>query len=178
MKVVLTVLALCLVLLALANFLTFVTESDRLGGTARNGYQRDGKFFVGERGRYTEVSEAAWRRSLLQTNTLLATHLLGMGGMAYLLFAWVFPALLGSGPREAVAAQVRLVEGEGRQLARARCGGRIGGLNFNGALTVTVFTSGLVIKPFLMQPLALTLAEIDTMRFGRNFWFRSRAIGH
>ena len=56
MKVALTVLALCLVLLALANFLTFVTESDRLGGTARNGYQRDGKFFVGERGRFTEVS--------------------------------------------------------------------------------------------------------------------------
>ena len=101
-----------------------------------------------------------------------------MGGMAYLLFAWVFPALLGSGPREAVAARVRLVEGEGRQLARARCGGRIGGLNFNGALTVTVFTSGLVIKPFLMQPLALTLAAIDTVRFGRNFWFRSMAIGH
>lgn len=41
-------------------FIGFLVFSMIVGGSAVNGYQEAGKYFVGEHGRYVEVSETIW----------------------------------------------------------------------------------------------------------------------
>ena len=47
----------------LVNFVLFMTVCAFLGGSAANGIIRSGRFYVGEHGKITEVSEGAYRFS-------------------------------------------------------------------------------------------------------------------
>src|SRR5262249_832635 len=50
-----------ILLIAMLNFLTFWYGALILGGDAGNGKKDGGRFFVGEHGKYTEVTEGVYR---------------------------------------------------------------------------------------------------------------------
>jgi hypothetical protein len=72
-------------IIALVNFFSFVAIDLYLGGSALNGKQENGKFYLGEHGRYTEVSERVFEYSKIHTYSMFATHALIFlsGGMYY-----------------------------------------------------------------------------------------------
>ena len=47
-----------------------------LGGDAINGYIRDGHYFLGSHGSYTEVSSSVWTYSYYHSISTSVTHLL------------------------------------------------------------------------------------------------------
>ena len=63
-------------ILALINFVAFVSVSIYLGGDAVNGYIRDGHSFVCAHGSCTEVSRAVWTYSYWHALTALGAILL------------------------------------------------------------------------------------------------------
>jgi hypothetical protein len=69
---------LCIGAIAFANFLLFLTVSQFLGGSAPNGYTRNGRFYLGEHGRYTQVSSAVYRYSQIHTWTTFALMFIGV----------------------------------------------------------------------------------------------------
>lgn len=75
-----------ILLIAMLNFLTFWYGALILGGDAGNGKKDGGRFFVGEHGKYTEVTEGVYRYSRLHGFSLLVTHPLGMA--AGLILLW------------------------------------------------------------------------------------------
>jgi hypothetical protein len=161
-KAALPYLALAAVTIGVVNFFWVVAESMALGGDAMNGYQQDGHYFLGAHGGYSEVSGAVWEWSRAHTASLLVTHPLAMVAMAYVLFRFVFPNLIGGQTDSGSAStRVRLVRESGAAIASGRCGGQIGEVRFSGPLlSVTVFPAGLLIKPFLMARYAILSAEI------------------
>jgi len=86
-------LALAMSVVGFLNFLWFVAESQALGGDALNGYARDGRWFVGSHGTYTEVTRDAWEWSLAHGRSMLFTHVLGMLGLGYVVIRHVIPEL-------------------------------------------------------------------------------------
>src|SRR5689334_21811040 len=79
--------------------------------------------------------------------SVFITHPLAMLGMAYLLFAVVFPTFIG---RRSPQADERLAEvrASGAELVAERPGGRIGMFQASaGLLAVSVYPGGIVIKP-------------------------------
>lgn len=63
-----------LVWLALANFSLFVVGLFAVGGEAVSGRSEDGRYFLGYRDRYTEVSRSVFLYSFLHTLSLFVTH--------------------------------------------------------------------------------------------------------
>ena len=63
-----------LVWLALANFSLFVVGLFALGGEAISGRSEDGRYFLGYRDRYTEVSRSLFLYSFVHTLSLFVTH--------------------------------------------------------------------------------------------------------
>ena len=61
-------------LLAFANFAVFIALDIYLGGDALNGHARDGHYFLGSHGRYTEVTRAVWTYSRWHAISVIATH--------------------------------------------------------------------------------------------------------
>lgn len=61
-------------IIGIVNFLSFVAIAFSLGGDALNGYASDGRYFLGEHGRYTEVSEAVFQYSQWHARSLFITH--------------------------------------------------------------------------------------------------------
>jgi hypothetical protein len=111
--------------------------------------------------------------------SVFITHPLGIAGMGYLLFTWIFPRALRRGSDEEHAALVRLIVGHGAPLAEGRYSGLIGGVSFRGPLLkVAVYPAGVVIKPIFMQALALALNEITAVRFDRVFFRQAVTIHH
>jgi hypothetical protein len=179
MRVVLTVLAYCCMIVAFVNFFAFYIDTGRLGGSAGNGYVRDGRYFVGARGGYTEVKEVEWRRSFIQGNSVYLTHLLGMFGIGYLLYTREFPPrmLRRSGP--ALAERVRSIEAGSAPLVVGRCGGHIGGVAFGGPiLKVALYPTGVVIKPIFMRPIGVALNEVEAVRYDRVSYVQGLIIDH
>jgi hypothetical protein len=64
--------------LAIGNFASFWYGDLVLGGSAANGKREGGRFFVGDHGRYTEVSEDVYRYSTLHYASVLVTHIIGL----------------------------------------------------------------------------------------------------
>jgi len=64
--------------LAFANFLLFLTISQLIGGSAPNGMVRNGHYFLGEHGRYVEVSAPIYRYSQIHTYSLVLTTVAGL----------------------------------------------------------------------------------------------------
>ena len=63
-----------LVIIAAINFVAYIIINLRIGGDAWNGYKKDGLFYLGSHGRYTEVPENLWVYSYFHTIALWTTH--------------------------------------------------------------------------------------------------------
>jgi hypothetical protein len=61
-------------IVGIVNFVTFVAVAISLGGDALNGYASDGRCFLGEHGRYTEVSASVFQYSKWHARSLFLTH--------------------------------------------------------------------------------------------------------
>ncbi len=123
------------------------------GGDALNGFVRDGRYFVGSHGTYTEVSRAAWEWSRVHAISLFLTQPLALASMAYLLIGFIFPSMIT--PRSAAAGtgRVQQVRESGPAIAAGRTAGRIGMLRLGGPLIeVSVHPAGFVVKPIFMAP--------------------------
>jgi hypothetical protein len=70
---------------ALVNFTAFFVLSLTWGGDALNGKVVGGRYYLGHKGRYVEVSEARWRASRAHAISVLVTHPLGVLGGGLLL---------------------------------------------------------------------------------------------
>jgi hypothetical protein len=74
-----------LVAVGVVNFTAFFALSLAWGGDALNGKVADGRFYLGNKGRYVEVSEARWRTSRVHAISVLVTHPLAIIGGGLLL---------------------------------------------------------------------------------------------
>jgi len=68
------------------NFFAFWYGALILGGDAFNGKEDGGRFFIGEHGKYTEVTEGVYKYSRFHVLSLWVTHPLGM--VAGLILLW------------------------------------------------------------------------------------------
>jgi hypothetical protein len=179
MKRWLPYLALAAIVVGFANFFWFMVESAP-NGDALNGFTRAGHYFLVSHGRTTEVTQAAWEWSRFHAASVFVTHPLAMAGIAYLLFAYVFPNAIGPASRMGPAAdRAQLVRGSGAMLARGRTSGRIGGLWLSGPLIeISVFPAGLVIKPFFMPARTILWSEIHGVIFEHGLFKRGTWIDH
>jgi hypothetical protein len=71
---------LCLALLVLCgvNFLAFVVLAEKLGGDAINGKVEDGRYYLSNHGRTTEVTRRIFIYSHWHARSIFVTHPLGM----------------------------------------------------------------------------------------------------
>lgn len=75
-------ISLCLFFLAFVNFTLLWFISLFLGGSALNGKTEDGRYYLGNHGDLTEVSEATWNYCFYHEVSAIITHPLGLGSMA------------------------------------------------------------------------------------------------
>lgn len=169
MRKLLPVLAVVVAVGCLGNFFWFMSESGRLGGDAGSGYVRDGQYFVGNHGSYTQVTREQWEWSQVHAQSILVTHPTGMLAMAYLLFGFVFPAMAGVKRGAEAEQRLRQVQTSGAPLATARTGGQVGGMRASlGLLSVTVHPGGLIVKPPLMGAVTVLPAEVLALAVVRS----------
>jgi hypothetical protein len=172
-------LAVAAAVIGFVNFFWFFAESASLGGDAVNGYQLGGHYFVGSHGTYTEVSRSAWEWSQLHATSLVVTHPLAMLGMAVLLFGFVFPrALAGAGGTDP-AGRTSFVLRSGPEITSTRCAGAIGAVQFSGPLLhVSVYPSGILVKPMFMRRAAILATEIRAVTYERRFLTKMLEVDH
>jgi hypothetical protein len=61
-------------IIAFVNFNVFFIVAVSCGGDAWNGYHRDGKYFLANHGKYTEVSRLFWTYSYSHVVAVMMTH--------------------------------------------------------------------------------------------------------
>lgn len=173
-------LALICVAVGFVNFFWFFAESAALGGDALNGYARDGRYFLGSHGTYTEVAQTVWAWSRTHGTSIFVTHPLAMAGGGYLLIHFVFPGMMVG--RASVAAtndRIERIRASGGVLASARAAGQIGEVRFRGPLlAVSVHPAGIVIKPLFMPAHAILATEIRDVEAKRGVLGRRIEIAH
>lgn len=64
--------------LMIVNFLSFVALSLAWGGDTLRGKVEDGRYYLGSRGRFTEVSESRYRLGRAHARSVVLTHVLGI----------------------------------------------------------------------------------------------------
>jgi hypothetical protein len=176
---VLTVVAALALILGIANFVAFMVENAELGGSAGNGYEADGRYFVSDHGRAVEVDETVWRRNRTHGRSVMVTHPLAMIGVVYLAFQYVFPVMLRRGRGKSENGPWPDVVDARPPLASGRCGGKFGALALSVPLVhVAVYTRGLWIKPLWMEPLTFAASEIRSVGVSRTFPFQQLTIEH
>jgi len=67
-----------LFIVAVINFAIFVIITSIIGGDVLNGFVENGSYLVASHGKYTQVSEIAWKISRTHEQSLLITHPIGM----------------------------------------------------------------------------------------------------
>lgn len=75
-----------ILIIALINFASFWIISVANGGDASNGKKEDGRFFVANHGRYTEVSSAFFECNRIQSISVWVTHSCALLGVVW--FFW------------------------------------------------------------------------------------------
>jgi hypothetical protein len=70
---------------AIVNFMAFWLVAVSCGGDAWNGYVKDGRYFLGSHGAYTEVSRSFWTYSYYHVLLTWVTHGTAFIGMAIFL---------------------------------------------------------------------------------------------
>ena len=74
-----------LFLLGIINFIAFGALSFKLGGTAHAGKLEDGRFYLGNHGKYSEASEGVYNYSLWHGRSIMVTHPLAIVGAIILI---------------------------------------------------------------------------------------------
>ena len=74
-----------LVIVAVVNFLTFTAIDIHFGGSAMNGYQSRGSYFIGSHGSYVPVTKVFWTYSYIHGIAMQITHLSIFAGLALIL---------------------------------------------------------------------------------------------
>lgn len=170
LKSIIPYLAFTMIVVGFVNFFWYFAEGQTLGGDASAGYIRNGRCFVGSHGAYKQVPCEDWERSRIHGISVLVTHPLAMISMGYLLFRFVFPALMGRRRAKEIADRAQLVQGSGAELASARCGGQIGMVRSSkGLLRVSVYPGGIVIRPVFMAPVTILKSEIRSIEVKKQF---------
>jgi hypothetical protein len=165
MKIPLTLLAICFVIIGFANFFSFLNEIEHLGGDANNGYVKDGHFFVISHGKLKEISEADWKHNKKHGRSVIITHPLAILSIGYLLFQFAFPTMLYRGNRQMIEERAFSLS-KSDLIAKLTCGGRIGWTNFRGPLLkVFLHREGLIIKPLFMDRFGIDFSQINNIQF-------------
>ena len=164
-------------LIGIANFFWFLLESLSIGGDALNGHIRDGHYFVGSHGSYTEVSAATWNWSRAHALSVLVTHPLAIGA------GFVF--VLTGGPLH--LAGLRCTTDQRRERAdRALAGGflaaesvriQVGTMPMPRSTTVVVTDRGLVAR-IGWETITILPEEIRDATPGSTFGRPRLSIGH
>ncbi|HSI13831.1 MAG TPA: hypothetical protein VK961_17430 [Chthoniobacter sp.] len=63
---------------AVVNFVAFLIGAAKLGGDAVNGKIQDGRYYVADHGKLTEVSHAAFNYSRIHCYSIFVTHPLAL----------------------------------------------------------------------------------------------------
>lgn len=169
------------VVIGVVNFFWFMAES--LGpGDAFQGKIVEGHYFLGNKGTFTEVDQAAWQWSLVHGASMFVTHVVAMIGGAFLVLRRSFPAqMAGSAAADPELARRRidLVRGSGGLLARESMGGRVGPVRMTAPLLeVSVYPIGLIIRAKLMSEHAILASEIVGIRERRSLLQNGLEIEH
>jgi hypothetical protein len=175
----LSALAAVVVLASMAIFVLFMEDTIRIGGSAVNGREEDGRFLVVDHGKATEVTAEVYRRNRLLGILMFSLWPLGMAGGGWLLFTEVFPRMVFlRGPGERAAAVKRVLR-SGDAVAEGRIGGRLGSLNFGGPMIrVSVHPGGIHLKPFGIPAFAVERDRIRTVERRRILLQRRVEILH
>jgi hypothetical protein len=168
-------LAVPVVLVGVANFAWVLGANNKYGGGALGGFVRNGHYYVGQHGGYTEVSRAIWEDIRVHELALFLGWPLVFGCFGYLLVGGIFPWIMGLRRGEVVAARVHAVRASGMVLAGARCKGSVAGvgLGFPAAIAIELYPAGLTVRVVLEPVVAilkeeLTRIEVPKGRFGRR----------
>jgi hypothetical protein len=173
-RILFAVVAGALVVLGVYNFASFMSQTGRLGGDATSGYVQDGHYFVGNHGRYTEVTGEEWEASRTHLRSVFVTHPLALAGMAYLVIGVILPRMMGRASPDA-PERVRSVTSSAL-LASANCRARIGSVNVRAR--VSVHAAGMVITPLLAGDRAILAREIVATRERTAMLARGIEIEH
>lgn len=160
-----------LVLLASAiNFLWTKRLEAMYGGSALEGYVRDGHYYVMQQNTFSEVSRAVWENLRLHEQLLSPSFALAVLCWMYVLLSVVFPLLMGLRRGEAVAERVRAVEASGALIADANCAGRVAGVNFRipFAIGVEVYPAGMTLRVMFEQKVAILKEELSSVRLPKG----------
>src|SRR3972149_3497904 len=94
MRPLVSAFAAAALLASMAVFILFVEHSIRIGGTAMNGREKNGRFLVVDHGKATEVPAEVYRRNRLLGILVFSLHPLGLVGGAWLLFTEFLPRMI------------------------------------------------------------------------------------
>lgn len=173
LKAVSLCIAALVVLIGAANFLWFMGENEKYGGSALDGYVRYDHYYLADHGSYTEVSRAIWEDIRLHELVFFLGWPLVLACLAYIVLGGVGPRMIGLRRGEAVIERVRAIRASGMLLARAHCMGNVAGLNLGlpGALTIELYPGGLTVRVMLEPTVAilreeLTHVELPKWRYG------------
>ena len=174
-------LATAVFVIGVVNFFWFMAES--LGpGDAFGGKIVDGHYFLGNKGTFTEVDQAAWQWSLVHGASMLVTHAVAMIGGAFLMLRRLFPAqMAGSAAADPELARRRIdfVRESGGLLARESMGGQVGPVRMTAPLLeVSVYPNGLIIRVKLVSEHAIFASEIVGIRERHTLLQRGLEIEH
>jgi hypothetical protein len=179
MKITLAILSTAVFVAAAWLFSHFAADSLRLGGDALNGREENGRFYVVDHGRSTEVSEAEWRRNRTLAILALSAAPLAVLGMAYVNFAVVFPNLMFRASADERDDRVRQVAATGPALATCKCAGKIGWVGASrGMVTATVHPGGLVVRVRFIGAAALRRDEIESITTVSEVFQKTARIEH
>jgi len=174
-------LAVLITLLWIGNFLWTLNLSAQYGGGALNGFVRDGRYYLGQHGAYTQVSQATWELLRLHELGIWLGAPLVVVSFGYLLFTVAFPATMGLRQGAAVDERVQAVRASGPRLAAKTCAGWIGGVGLGGVdlggpfLFVEVFPGGLTVRLIFKEPIAILKEEVRRIM---PEWWRRYVIAH
>jgi len=73
-----------IVIIGVVNFLAFFVIGISIGGDALNGKIESGRFYLGDHGKYNEVTEGVYRYSRLHDLSLIITHPAAIGSALWL----------------------------------------------------------------------------------------------
>jgi hypothetical protein len=166
-------------LVACINFFSYLAECERVGGSPISSAHSDGRFYVSEHGRTTEVDETTWHRMRWHSRSLAVTHPLAGLAMVYLLSQYIFPASMFRGPRADISATEQRVRAHGPVLWGKRCGGRIGKINISPPLLrLAVYRNGLWIKPAFITPFAIPSAQLTGVEVRGDWMSKWIEVAH
>jgi hypothetical protein len=159
-------LAVLITLLWAVNFFWLIGLNVEYGGGALNGFVRDGHYYLGLHGTYTEVRQAIWEQIRLHEVGMWLGVPFIVVSFGYLLFSVAVPATVGLREGKLVEERVQAVRASGARLAAKTCAGWISGVGLGGVglggpfLFVEVFPGGLTVRLILKEPIAILKEEV------------------